>query len=156
MTVLWKSFGTLIARVWLFFRMYFKMILWIRTFGKFFKHWWQWYGFSFECILKCIFKLSLCEKTFRHWNKNIFFSSMCSYMTFQISILFKDLWALITWVWLFTCMYSQMGLQISTFQKSLLTIIARVRFFTCTHSQMVFKNHFLFKYLWVLITWLSM
>ena len=88
----------------------------------------------------------------------IFFSplsSMCSYMTFQISILFKDLWALITWVWLFTCMYSQMGLQISTFQKSLLTIIARVRFFTCTHSQMVFKNHFLFKYLWVLITWLS-
>ena len=35
--------------------------------------------------------------------KNTFLTFMCSHMIFQISILCKDLWEMITWVCLFTC-----------------------------------------------------
>ena len=156
----WKSLHTLIARICFFTCMHFQM----RHCEKALEHWFHQNVLSNDSFNEkhsenssniddkdMAFHLNVFLNVFSNYHhvkkllgieyKNTFLNCMCSHMIFQIIILCKDLWEMITWVWLFTCMYSHMWLQISTFQKSLLTMLARVRFSTCMHSQILCQKN---------------
>ena len=83
--------------------------------------------------------------------KNTVYSCMCPHMTFQISMLFKELWALITWIWLFTCMYSQMLSQNSFLCKDHWALITWVLLFTYMYSQMRLQMIIFWERFWALI-----
>ena len=119
-----KVFLTLIARMRFFFWTWWHMILNLILSEKAFRHRWHWCGFSPECILLCILKLTPCEKAFWHWLQRYLFSVECVY----ILLLIAHIWFII---WMSFHVHSQ----ISFYWESFWTLIARKWFLTwvCSH-----------------------